>query len=46
MPDPSDNPSSLDALRGRIDEADAELLPAFIRRMEAAVRVADFKLGA
>ena len=40
MPDPSDNPSSLDALRGKIDEADAELLPAFIRRMEAAVRVA------
>ena len=46
MPDLPDKPSSLDALRGKIDEADAELLPAFIRRMEAAVRVADFKLGA
>ena len=46
MPDLPDNPTSLDALRGKIDEADAELLPAFIRRMEAAVRVADFKLGA
>ncbi len=45
MPDLPDNPSPLDALRGRIDEIDAELLPAFIRRMETAVRVADCKLA-
>ena len=44
MPTPTDNPSRLDALRAEIDAADADLLPAFIRRMEAAVRVADCKL--
>jgi len=46
MPDDSHNPAQLDTLRSKIDAADAELLPAFIRRMEAAVRVAVFKLDA
>ena len=45
MPDTPD-PAQLDTLRSEIDAIDAELLPAFIRRMEAAVRVADFKLAA
>ena len=45
MPDDPHNPAHLDTLRSRIDEVDAELLPAFIRRMEAAVRVADCKLA-
>ena len=46
MPDLPDNSSPLDAIRNEIDEVDAELLPAFIRSMEAAVRVADCKLAA
>ena len=45
MPDTPD-PAQLDTLRSEIDAIDAELLPAFIRRMEAAVRVADLKLAA
>ena len=45
MPDTPD-PAQLDTLRSEIDVIDAELLPAFIRRMEAAVRVADLKLAA
>lgn len=40
------DPAQLDKLRGRIDEIDELLLPAFIRRMEAAEGVADFKLAA
>lgn len=46
MPNQPDNPSLLDALRGGIDAADADLLPAFVRRMEAAVRIADCKCAA
>jgi shikimate kinase len=46
MPNTPDNPSPLDAHRAEIDAADATLLPAFIRRMEAAVRIADCKLAA
>ena len=46
MPNTPDNPSPLDARRAEIDAADATLLPAFIRRMEAAVRIADCKLAA
>ena len=45
MPNSTDNTSNLDELRGRIDAVDAELLPLFIRRMEAAVRVAGCKLA-
>ena len=45
MPD-TPGPAQLDTLRSEIDAIDAELLPAFIRRMEAAVRVADLKLAA
>ena len=45
MPDTPD-PAQLDTLRSEIDAIDAELLPAFVRRMEAAVRVADLKLAA
>ena len=45
MPNLPDNPSRLDALRAEIDAVDAELLPMFVRRMEAAVRVAECKLG-
>lgn len=44
MPNHPDNKSSLDTLRGEIDAVDELLLPAFIRRMEAAVRVAECKL--
>ena len=44
MPNRTDNTSRLDGLRREIDDADAVLLPAFIRRMEAAVRVAECKL--
>ena len=46
MPNTPDNPSRLDAHRAEIDAADAVLLPAFTRRMEAAVRIADCKLAA
>ena len=46
MSNTPDNPSPLDAHRAEIDAADATLLPAFIRRMEAAVRIADCKLAA
>ena len=48
MPNLPDNPNStpLDALRAGIDEADKVLLPAFIRRMETAARIADCKLAA
>ena len=46
MPNQPDNPSQLDALRSGIDAADADLLPAFVRRMEAAVRIADCKCAA
>ena len=46
MPDLPHNTARLDELRGEIDEVDAALLPAFIRRMEAAGRIADFKLAA
>lgn len=46
MPNLPDNPSQLDVHRGEIDAADAALLPAFVRRMEAAVRIADCKLAA
>ena len=42
--EPDNNKSDLDELRGEIDAVDEVLLPAFIRRMEAAVRVADCKL--
>ena len=45
MPNSTDSPARLDALRSEIDAVDAALLPAFIRRMEAAVRVADCKLA-
>ncbi|MBR2962757.1 MAG: chorismate mutase [Lentisphaeria bacterium] len=46
MPDDPHNPAQLDTLRGGIDAADADLLPAFVRRMEAAVRIADCKCAA
>ena len=46
MPNLPDNPSQLDAHRGEIDAADAALLPAFVRRMEAAVRIAECKCAA
>ena len=49
MPNLPDNPSPLDALdahRREIDAADADLLPAFVRRMEAASRIAECKLEA
>ena len=46
MPNQPANPSQLDALRSGIDAADADLLPAFVRRMEAAVRIADCKCAA
>lgn len=45
MPNSTDNTSRLDELRRGIDEVDAALLPLFIRRMEAAIRVADCKLA-
>lgn len=45
MENPTDKPSRLDALRAEIDAVDAELLPLFVRRMEAALRVADCKLA-
>jgi len=45
MPNSTDNTSNLNELRGAIDDVDAALLPLFIRRMEAAVRVADCKLA-
>ena len=44
MPNLPDNPSRLDALRAEIDAVDADMLPMFVRRMEAAVRVAECKL--
>ena len=43
MPNSTDNPATLDALRNEIDAIDAELLPTFIRRMETSVLVAEFK---
>ena len=46
MENPTDKPSRLDALRAEIDAVDAELLPLFVRRMEAALRVAECKLAA
>jgi len=46
MSDDPHSPAQLDALRGEIDAIDAELLPAFIRRMETAEHIADFKLAA
>ena len=46
MPNPSHNPAQLDTLRSGIDAIDAELLPAFIRRMKTAEQIADFKLAA
>ena len=46
MPDDPHNPAQLDTLRGEIDEVDAELLPAFIRRMRTAEQIADSKLAA
>lgn len=46
MPDDPHNPAQLDALRDEIDTIDAELLPAFIRRMKTAERIADSKLAA
>ena len=45
MPNSTDNTTNLNELRGAIDDVDAALLPLFIRRMEAAVRVADCKLA-
>ena len=45
MPNSTDNTSRLDELRRGIDEVDVALLPLFIRRMEAAIRVADCKLA-
>ena len=44
MPDYPHNPAPLNTLRDRIDAIDTELLPVFIRRMEAAVGVAECKL--
>lgn len=44
MEKPTDKPSRLNALRAEIDAVDAKLLPLFVRRMEAALRVADCKL--
>ena len=46
MSDTPYDPAQLDAIRSEIDAIDAALLPAFIRRMEAAGRVADCKLAA
>ena len=46
MPNCPDNKPDLDTLRGEIDAVDELLLPAFIRRMETAVRIADCKLAA
>ncbi|MBO7088501.1 MAG: chorismate mutase [Lentisphaeria bacterium] len=49
MPDQAHNPdksAELEALRSEIDAADAVLLPAFIRRMQTALRVADCKFEA
>ena len=49
MPNLPDSPSPLDDLnahRAEIDAADAALLPAFVRRMEAAVRIAECKCAA
>ena len=46
MSDDPLSPAQLDTLRGEIDAADAALLPAFVRRMEAAVRIADCKCAA
>lgn len=49
MPNLPDNPSPpdlLDAYRAGIDAADAALLPAFVCRMEAAVRIAECKCAA
>ena len=46
MSDDPHNPAQLDTLRGEIDAIDAELLPAFIRRMKTAEHIADFKLAA
>jgi len=46
MPCPTnkpERPSPLDGLRREIDAADEILLPAFVRRMEAALRIADCK---
>ena len=45
MPGPANNDqaAALGALRAEIDAADAVLLPAFIRRMRTALRVADCK---
>ena len=41
-----DKAAELEALRAEIDAADAILLPAFIRRMQTALRVADCKFEA
>ena len=46
MSDTPYDPAQLDTIRREIDEIDAALLPAFIRRMKAADRVADYKLAA